>query len=399
MGRVDVYVNSRFAGVLAQERGEQVFSYSADAGEALSLTMPLRTESYTQRTLHPCFQMNLPEGHLREAIERATAKQFGSDDLTLLTLLGNCQLGRLGFAAAGAPLLSAEDELPDLQQLLADDRADLFDQLLTRYALRSGVAGVQPKVLLDALPPTLERKANLAYKKYIVKSWGPEFPELASNEYFCLSLARNAGLPVPDFHLSENGKLLVIERFDVDEQLRPLGFEDFCVLQGKGTREKYDASLESCTRTIRQFVSPEHQRRALADFFLLTLVNVRLRNGDGHLKNSGILYPDLQGLRQGEWPRVERVMAPVYDIVNTTAYIPQDTMALTLVGTKRWPRWRFLSDFGRQHCDLKLQEIDRLAEQVDKACAETSPLLDSLADRFPDFEPVADVLRSCLSNR
>ncbi len=45
--------------------------------------------------LHPVFQMNLPESSLREAIELATAKQYGSGDLTMLALLGPNQIGRL----------------------------------------------------------------------------------------------------------------------------------------------------------------------------------------------------------------------------------------------------------------------------------------------------------------
>ncbi|HPQ97638.1 MAG TPA: HipA N-terminal domain-containing protein [Thiolinea sp.] len=49
----------------------------------MSLTMPVRRESYRYDGLHPVFRMNLPEGALREALERMTAKQYGSDDLTL----------------------------------------------------------------------------------------------------------------------------------------------------------------------------------------------------------------------------------------------------------------------------------------------------------------------------
>ncbi len=233
--------------------------------------MPLRTESYSYQTgLHPLFQMNLPEGHLRQAIERATAKHYGSDDLSILALLGSHQIGRMAYTLAGQPLANQADVLPDLQTLLGSNDASLFSQLLTRFATRSGVAGIQPKVLLDIITT----KASLTLQSFIVKSWGYEYPELASNEYVCLTLAKHAGLNVPNTYLSDNGKLLVSQRFDLDETGEPLGFEDFCVLQGKGTREKYDASLESCINSIRQYVSPIYQQQALYDFFKLTLVNV-----------------------------------------------------------------------------------------------------------------------------
>ena len=82
MAEIDVYVTNELAGRLVKMNTKHIFSYRHDASEALSLTMPLRTESYSYPELHPLFQMNLPEGHLRQAIEQATAKQYGSDDLT-----------------------------------------------------------------------------------------------------------------------------------------------------------------------------------------------------------------------------------------------------------------------------------------------------------------------------
>jgi serine/threonine-protein kinase HipA len=262
--------------------------------------MPLRIESYSHPTLHPIFQMNLPEGSLRQAIELATAKQYGSDDLTMLALLGPNQIGRLSYTIAGHALPKKRGLLPDLNSLLKSNDAKLFEQLLNQFATSSGVAGVQPKILLDISHKEhviLKTKATLPMQSYIVKSWGDEYPELGCNEYVCLTLARYAGLQLPQYYLSNNGKLLITERFDLDKDGMELGFEDFCVLQGKGTKEKYDASLESCTNTIRQYVSPIFQQQALYDFFKLTLINILVRNGDAHLKNSGVIYPESRIMR------------------------------------------------------------------------------------------------------
>jgi len=49
-------------------------------------------------------------------------------------------------------------------------------------------------------------------------------------------------------------------------------------------------------------------------------------NGDAHLKNFGLLYRDPLG--------ADARLAPAYDIVNTTAYIEEDTLALQLAGSK-----------------------------------------------------------------
>ncbi len=230
--KVDVFVARERVGRLARVQQRHSFTYGLDATEALSLTMPLRVETYNyEQGLHPLFQMNLPEGYLRQAIERFAAKHFGSDDLSYLTLLGTHQIGRLRYSLADKPLPDDNHTPPTLNELLNSDDAELFQQLFERYAIHSGVAGVQPKVLMDVRPANnsnhsnpLKDKATLPLKKYIVKSWGAEFPELACNEFFCLTLARNAGLTTPNFYLSDNGKLLVCERFDIDEKDQPIQF-------------------------------------------------------------------------------------------------------------------------------------------------------------------------------
>lgn len=398
MSDVDVYLDRMPTGRLTRSQQKHVFAYQLNAQAALSLTMPLRTESYSYHGLHPVFQMNLPEGYLRQAIERVTAKLYGSDDLTLLTLLGHHQIGKLRYSLADTPLPGNHQEPPELQQLLGSENAKLFDQLFQRYALSSGIAGVQPKVLLETRTSDADHanvmtdKATLPLKKWIVKAWGQEFPELARNEFICLTLAHHAGLVVPDFYVSDNGKMLVTERFDVDENGEALGFEDFCVLQGKTTAEKYDGSLESCTNTIRHFVSAESLPQALYDFFKLTLINVRIKNGDAHLKNIGVIYPHLHGYRLGETPACKRTLAPIFDIVSTTPYLPNDLMALSLTGSKRWPKWKVLEKFARQHCGLTREKIEKAVDEVGRACITTLPLLEQIAEAHPEFEQIADRL-------
>ncbi|NRB42241.1 MAG: type II toxin-antitoxin system HipA family toxin [Pseudomonadales bacterium] len=405
MANIDVYIKTTVAKAefeespasealiarLSQNKAGAHFTYQLNADEAVSLTMPLRNESYHSQALPPIVQMNLPEGRLREALERATAKQFGSDDLSLLAILGGNQIGRLAYALENAAPSSAFMDNPNLSELLGSQDAGLFEQLLSRFALTSGVAGVQPKVLME-----VKIRGTLLTQKLIVKSWVDEFPQLAANEFFCMSVVKACGLVTPSCYLSENGQLFISERFDIDVNFQPLGFEDFCVLQGRGTKEKYDASLESCTHTIRQFVSPELQRQALADFFKLTLLNIRLRNGDAHLKNSGVIYPQLRDYQQGELPSCQRQLAPIFDVVSTTPYLPNDTMALSLTGSKRWPKWKVLQRFGQQHCLLKNKEIDHIYQQVDEAINQQQYLLSELSQKHADFIVIAEAIEDLI---
>lgn len=250
MADIDVYLGHDdqpiFTGRLEKDAHQHAFSYQPHATEALSLTMPLRVASYQYPELHPIFQMNLPEGALRWALEQMTAKQYGSNDLSLLALLGRHQIGRLAYSVAGQPLPKSTEKPLTLEQLISSTDDDLFAQLLARYATYSGVAGVQPKILMP-----LQQQLTLPLGHYIVKTWVDDYPHLACNEFVCLSIARAAGLEVPNFYLSDNAKLLITERFDLTHEGIALGFEDFCVLQGKGTKAKYDSSLEACTHTIR----------------------------------------------------------------------------------------------------------------------------------------------------
>jgi len=401
MADIDLYINNRITGRVAKTDEKYLFSYHQDAGDALSLTMPLRIESYSSPMLHPIFQMNLPEGALRQAIEQATAKQYGSDDLTMLALLGPNQIGRLAYTLAGKPLVSQKEDLPDLKSLLGSKDANVFEQLLKRFATRSGVAGVQPKVLMDIAEECVagvKYKASLPLQSYIVKSWGNEYPDLGCNEYVCLTLARNAGLQLPEYYLSDNGKLLISKRFDQDENGVSRGFEDFCVLQGKGTKEKYDASLESCANTIRQYVSPIYQAQALYDFFKISLINIIVRNGDAHLKNIGIVYENLEHYSLGQIPKAERRLAPVFDIVSTVPYIEDDSMALSITGSKRWPKWKVLKKFAQQHCGLSRVKIDQAVDEVYSAGKLVAPLIDELTEKHPGFADIAGKMAALMQD-
>lgn len=72
---------------------------------------------------------------------------------------------------------------------------------------------------------------------------------MSANEFVCLSAARAAGIQVAPFDLSEDGSLLVIERFDIAPDGSRLGFEDAASLMGQRVRDtlsdrKYHGSYE-----------------------------------------------------------------------------------------------------------------------------------------------------------
>lgn len=52
------------------------------------------------------------------------------------------------------------------------------------------------------------------------------------------------------------------------------------------------------------------------------------------------------------------------DLVTTTVYKPADILALTLGGTKRWPKTQALLAFARTHCNMTEKRAQALLQHV-----------------------------------
>jgi serine/threonine-protein kinase HipA len=218
-----------------------------------------------------------------------------------------------------------------------------------------------------------------------VKFWDPnEFPELAANEYFCLSAAKAMGLTVPDFQLSDSGAAIIVKRFDLQPDGTYLGYEDFCVLNGVPTAEKYNGGYETrLFKRVRDFIDPAGQRNALQDLFKLFVLNCALRNGDAHLKNFGVIYEDVAGPAR---------LAPVYDLVSTVPYLPKDGMALTLNGSTDWPDRKALVRLGQTRCDLALPAINAIVEQAADVLAKLAPEITRYFRENPEHREIGHKL-------
>ena len=238
------------SGIVARTGTGYLFGYHADAARAseISLLMPLRPEQYASRELHPILQMNLPEGHVLERLRQRLAKAIRMDPMLLLALTGgDAPIGRVHVEASAhvlEALLPGETGRGEhLSQILAWDGAeDLFEELARRYLFRTGISGMQPKLLVpEAREPG--GKVSLATTDLIVTSGGSDYPGLATNEFVCMSITRDAGIPVPEFFLSDNRRLFVMRRFDRAADGTALGFEEMAVLMALGAAQKVRGQL------------------------------------------------------------------------------------------------------------------------------------------------------------
>src|SRR6202453_2130505 len=392
---IKVWTDAAEAGVL-DRRGERgsTFAYrpGAPPTRSVSVTMPLRLESWSVPFgLLPVFEMNLPEGVLRERLRLAFAKATGTfDEFDLLSIVGRSQVGRNRYTGDREHL---HEDVPfqSVDEILERRRGgDLFRYLLEKFASFSGISGVQPKILVRDEKAFAEmehtgHRLSQSYKgaTHIVKLWEPnEYPQLAANEYFCLTVAQKCGLEVPPYRLAEDGMALVIDRFDLRPDGTYRGFEDFCVLNARRTDEKYRGSYE--TSVMKRFQEFANSPAVLADaerLFTLIVLNCALRNGNAHLKNFGIVYDDVQG---------EARLAPVYDLVTTSVYLPKDSMALTLHGTTKWASAKELQRLGETRMGASPARVRKILERIDAAIADTSQELRAYIKSHQEFEEIGN---------
>ena len=393
----NVFVNRAQVGTLRRAEPVNRFDYAPGVtpSQAVSLLMPLSEHPYLAErptVLHPVFDMSLPEGALREALGNMFAKALPVfDDLSLLEVVGRSLIGRLRFGTSAEDL----DQVPpqNLRALLATRGTDeIFRELLVRYARYSGVAGVQPKMLIrddgslraeTMSPLTTGTRITTSGTTHILKTFDAgRYPGMAANEYLCLKAAKAAGLPVPATELAADGRVLIVERFDLKTDGSYLAFEDGCSLDGRLSRDKYEGSYEQLAATLMGILQgPDGNQIELARFFRSLVLSVAVRNGDAHRKNFGVLYDNAAG---HVW------FAPTFDVITTIAYLPNDSMALTMDGTKRWPDKKRLLRFGVQRCQLTVKVAQEIIDEVMGAVATTAATLDTVVSGMLDRDQTAE---------
>lgn len=372
---LDVEVNGTHSGRLAHA-STYTFDYSRDdpAQPIVSLLMPASSLHFDGGgALFPAMDMNLPEGYLFSQIREFFPKQTVTP-MHLLALMGNNGIGRLGYRLPGekSPEYAAVVNKTDL--LSSGNGPALFQQLMRAYlSTGAGISGIQPKIMVPD-------RATVPVPTLIVKMAADRYPGLSANEFMCLTAAREAGIHVATFDLSQDGSLLVIDRFDIAPDGSRLGFEDAASLMGRRVRDtlsdrKYHGSYELVASALKVINLGSAE---LARFFEQVAFTIMVRNGDGHLKNFGVLYNHV------EEPR----LSPMFDVVTTSIYkyqrydggpeLEDHTMALKLFagpkGSKVYPSPDELLDFGRRICGVADPRavIERIAQGMAQALARCS---------------------------
>lgn len=381
--RAGVYVGGREVAVLERVgdfRSVMTYLPGAEEGDLVSLTMPVRLESYLwDDQLPPIFQMNLPEGYLLQVLQEEFGPHVGADPLALLLVTGRNMVGRVQVAAAGADLNRPVQAVEVAGLLRGDNSEEAFAELVRAHAV-SGVSGVLPKFLdsvVGAGDIGGQKKVSWLAGRHILKGSTRKLPYAALNEYLCMQVVSRV---VPSAHteVSDDGNLLVVDRFDLDDAGRRLwGMEDFCSLLGLRPAAKYETTWERIARAVRDHVAGGEQRRTFERLAAMVVLSHALRNADCHAKNIALLYTS----------RADAHLAPAYDFLTTSVYAgyQHNPPGISFLGKKTWAPGKMLARFLGTSFGVGQKAQTELVEQICDAVADVVPAVKARMEDLPGF--------------
>jgi serine/threonine-protein kinase HipA len=263
--------------------------------------------------------------------------------------------------------------------------------------VRFSLAGVAMKFSMLLLQDRLTIPARGEGGDWIVKTPDTRFRDVPRNEFTMMSLAGAVGINVPEVRLVPRDKVderlpsnvwpeheefaYAIRRFDRDERRGRIHIEDLAQVRNVYPERKYDGNFE----TIASLIYRGRDIESLLEFVRRMTFSVLISNGDYHLKNWSLIYPDA---------RVPR-LSPAYDLVSTAHYMdserPED-LGLKFGGSKAFHRVR-LWHFRRLQERLRVHGVDlaeTAAATVERTVAEW-PNYANLLDAAPKLQAAVDL--------
>ncbi|MCX6140317.1 MAG: HipA domain-containing protein [Candidatus Kapabacteria bacterium] len=255
------------------------------------------------------------------------------------------------FHAACSRKFFGKPEPPEIEfsELQLQELAERF------VRTQEAVGGVQPKLSLSTKKKRSEVHVNERLTvvglngNFILKPQNKLYPNLPEVEDLTMHLADVANVPVVPHSLVRlaSGELAYITRRIDRVRNGVRHMEDMCQLTERLTEDKYKGSYEQVGKAIMKY---SHQPGLdLIRFAELLVFCYLTGNADMHLKNFSLIQ--LQGN--------EFVLAPAYDLVNTSILMPSDNeeLALPLNGHKsKLHRKHFETGFTTMGLTPKQQE-------------------------------------------
>ncbi len=282
-----------------------------------------------RQRLHPVLSNLLPEGALRELMAQYL-KIHTDNEFNLIARLGQDLPGALIITAA---------EPDDVPGYILTPRTKAAKTEVKSGPTQFSLAGAQMKFSMREQDGRYRIAESGDLGDWIIKTPSTAHKLVPLNEFTAMRLAQTAGIDIPDIKLVEMDTLdklpainlpdeefaFAIRRFDRAGKKR-VHAEDFAQVLAKYPQQKYDGpSYEQIGKIIYQYTGDG--LRNTQQFARRLLVNILLANGDAHLKNWSLIYPDT----------VTPELSPAYDIVITRVYMDEEKeYALNLSKNKDW---------------------------------------------------------------
>lgn len=291
----------------------------------------LRWKSQSTVALPRWFSHLLPEGRLREAVARA-AHVNAAREFELISRLGLSDLP----GGIRAVVVQGREGVTVPPKAGGDEGAD--DPLL-----KFSLAGAQLKfsVYQDSKGLTVPVKGQAG--NFIVKfpDNRPGFDGVPEAEVAGLRLAQAVGISTPEFFLIEPGTIsgleswaaksgarqaLAIRRFDRASAEQRVHMEELAQVLDIPTANQTAKYSKANFEVVAVLIGGIAGVDVVGEVIDRIVLNILLGNGDAHLKNWAFLYPD------GRNPQ----LSPVYDVLPTVLFIPEDNLGLNLGKTKKF---------------------------------------------------------------
>lgn len=276
------------------------------------------------------FSHLLPEGQLRQAASNAAGIDPRSE-LRLLGVLGSDDLpGAIRVLPVGE---DGEISVPEV-----DDARD--DDEVADPVLKFSLAGLQMKFSVvrsekGLTIPVVGETGDLILK---LPDPRPGYQGVPEAEFAAMRLARAAEMDVPEVYLLDArgvdrlgpwaemaaGLSFAIERYDRLPHGQRIHAEEFAQILDVSANKPRVKYLKANFETIANIAAKLAGPVAVYEVIDRIVLNVLIGNGDAHLKNWSVVYPDGQNAR----------LSPLYDVVPTVLFIPSDDLGLNLNGSK-----------------------------------------------------------------
>ncbi len=337
--QLSVRLHGEPVGILEQTPiGKMTFSYfyQEQNSRAISVGMPVREQPYDELPCEAFFGGLLPESDIAKKI---IGKKYGishHNPFALLKAIGYDCAGAISFHLLDDPIVPRHT-FPLEGKIISEE--SLYDHIkalpqqplfLGFKELRLSLAGVQDKAAICLIDNQIALPENGCPTTHILKPTNLGLPGIVENEYFCLKIAKQIGLAVPQVEIRQVKDIsyLLIERYDrhlQNNEIARIHQEDFCQALGIISTKKYQneggPGLKQCFDLLQKTTPLAANRNMLAAGVVF---NFLIGNMDAHGKNFSLLHEAPSRI----------ALAPFYDMLCTLVYPDLTSKMAMKIGSK-----------------------------------------------------------------